>query len=168
MPALREVVESLGHADVSTYIQSGNVLFTTRKKDRAKLAAEMERAIEKELAVSSRVVVLSRGDLEQVVADNPYPKEKNHKAVHAVFLTGKPEKELVERVKAVEQEVGAKGSRDSATFVDTTLYLHTPDGYGTSDLAKKVMQFSRPRTVFTGTARNWATVTNLLELAAAD
>jgi uncharacterized protein (DUF1697 family) len=165
MPALRELVESLGHTDVSTYIQSGNVLFSTRKKDRARLAADMERAIESELGVSSRVVVLSRGDLEQVVADNPYPKEKNPKAVHAVFLTGKPEKELVERVQAVEGEVAAKGSRDRATFVGTTLYLHTPDGYGPSDLAKKVMQFSRPKTVFTGTARNWATVTKLLELA---
>jgi uncharacterized protein (DUF1697 family) len=166
MPALRQVVESLGHTDVSTYIQSGNVLFTTRRKDRAKLAADLERAIEQELGVSSRVVVLTREELGRVVADNPHSHEENPKAVHAVFLSGKPEKELVDRVRAAEDEAAAQGSRDSATFVGTTLYLHTPDGYGKSELAKKVMRFSQPRTVFTGTARNWATVTKLLELAA--
>jgi uncharacterized protein (DUF1697 family) len=165
MPALREVVESLGHTDVSTYIQSGNVLFTTKKRARRELAAELERAIESELGVSSRVVVLTRQDLERVVADNPYPDEVNPKALHAVFLSGRPEGELVERVRTAVEEAAANGSRDAATFVGTTLYLHTPDGYGRSELAKKVMQFSRPKTVFTGTARNWATVTKLLELA---
>ena len=30
MPALRGIVESLGHTDVETYLQSGNVVFTRR------------------------------------------------------------------------------------------------------------------------------------------
>jgi uncharacterized protein (DUF1697 family) len=39
MADLREVVTSLGHADVATYIQSGNVVFSTPQTDTAALAA---------------------------------------------------------------------------------------------------------------------------------
>src|SRR5436190_5014993 len=49
MADLRDVVASLGHTGVSTYIQSGNVLFTARGgagQDSAALAADLERAIE--------------------------------------------------------------------------------------------------------------------------
>ena len=45
MADLREVVTSLGHTGVTTYIQSGNVLFSTADTDTAKLAAALESAI---------------------------------------------------------------------------------------------------------------------------
>src|SRR2546423_6046443 len=86
MPALRDLVESLGYEDVSTYIASGNVLFSTPKKDAGKVAAELEKAIETELGVSCRVAVISRDELETAARNNPFPDEKNLKAVHAVFL----------------------------------------------------------------------------------
>src|SRR5689334_18419457 len=87
MPDLRKTVISLGHTDVATYIQSGNVLFTTEETDTAALAAALERAIAKDFDVSPPVVVLSRDELARVVADNPYPDEANQKLVHAIFLT---------------------------------------------------------------------------------
>ena len=68
MAELREVATSLGHTDVMTYIQSGNVLFTPRltgggtagRTDIAALAAELERAIAGRTGVRARAVVLSR------------------------------------------------------------------------------------------------------------
>ena len=51
MADLREVVTSLGHTGVSTYIQSGNVLFSTADKDTAKLAAALEAAIEERFGI---------------------------------------------------------------------------------------------------------------------
>src|SRR5262245_32024671 len=85
MAELRKVVASLGHTEVATYIQSGNVVFTTAETDTAALAAAMERAIAEALGVRPRVVVLSREELARVVDDNPYPDEPNPKAVHAIF-----------------------------------------------------------------------------------
>lgn len=164
MPALREVVASLGHTDVATYIQSGNVVFTAAGGDGAKLAAALEKAIEQELGVAARVVVLSRAQLARVVRDNPYADEPNPKAVHAVFLTEKPGKELRDAVAQALEQVAAKGARDEAEVVGSTLFLHTPDGYGRSDLAAALMRKSRPAQGATGTARNWATVTKLLAL----
>jgi uncharacterized protein (DUF1697 family) len=164
MPALREVVAALGHTDVSTYIQSGNVIFTSKKRDGAAMARELEKTIEKELGVAARVVVLSRAELARVVRDNPYPDEADPKAVHAVFLTESPGRDLKNAVAEARRKAVEKGSRDEAKIVRRTLFLHTPDGYGRSDMAAELMQKSRPAKGATGTARNWATVTKLLAL----
>ena len=67
MAELREVVTSLGHTEVTTYIQSGNVLFTSSEDDPAKLAAGLEAAITQAFGVQSPVVVLSRDELAQVL-----------------------------------------------------------------------------------------------------
>src|SRR5882724_1624502 len=119
MPALRELVESLGYDDVATYIASGNVLFSTRKKDTGRMARELEKAIDSELGVSCRVAVVTRDELADAIKKNPFPKEKNPKAVHASFLLDDVPKDAVTR-----------DGKDQTKVVGRVLYLHTPDGYG--------------------------------------
>jgi len=52
-----------------------------------------------------------------------------------------------------------------AKVVGTTLYLHTPDGYGRSELAARLVRIGGGRTAATAaTARNWATVQRLLAM----
>jgi uncharacterized protein (DUF1697 family) len=160
MPELRGVVAALGHVDVATYIQSGNVVFTAADpgRDTAALAEELEEAIAAELAVTCPVVVRSRAELATAVAANPYPDEPDPKRVHAFFLLGDGGPDAVAHVAERERRAAAKGGRDEARIVGRTLYLHTPDGFGRSELAKEL---SRPRGPAQGTARNWATVTKL-------
>jgi len=162
MAELREVVASLGHADVATYIQSGNVVFSTEQTDTAALATALEEAIAGTIGVQARVVVLSREDLGQVMRDNPYAAEPNPRAVHAIFLSGQPGPELAHQVAAVQDKVAQKGSRDTAQVIGRTIFLHTPDGYGRSDLAAALVKIGQRKTdQVAGTARNWATVTKL-------
>jgi uncharacterized protein (DUF1697 family) len=117
MADLRAVVTSLAHTDVATYIQSGNVVFSSVETDTATIAAALER-------------VLSRQELSQVGADNPYPDE---------------------------------GSRDEATIVGRTVFLHTPDGVGRSELAAQLARTGGPLAPGgSATMPNWATVTRLL------
>ncbi len=169
MADLREVVTSLGHTGVSTYIQSGNVLFSTEDADTAELAAALEAAIEKRFGIWSSVVVLSRDELAKVLAANPYQDEPNPKLVHVVFLTAKPPKDLLDRIAAAESATTAKGSRDTIQSAGQALFLHTPDGYGLSELAQTLLRIVSPpakqkRTGVAGTARNWGTATKLLSL----
>jgi len=163
MAELREVVASLGHTGVSTYIQSGNVLFTARAAaDDSALAAGLEQAIEQAFGLRLRVVVLSRAELAQVISDNPYGAEPNPKHVHAMFFPAEPGPEVRESVAAAERQAAQKGGRDEATMVGRTLFLHTPDGYGRSELAVRLARARGAGTA--GTARNMATVTKLLAL----
>ena len=113
MTDLREVVTSLGHTGVTTYIQSGNVLFSAADTDTAKVAAALESAIGERFGIWISVVVLSREELAQVLASNPYPDEPNPKLVHVVFLNAEPPKDLLDRIAAAESAAAAKGSRDT-------------------------------------------------------
>ena len=165
MPALREVVSLLGHADVATYIQSGNVLFSTAATDTAALAADLERAVAAELGVAAGVVVLSRGELARAVDANPYPDEPNPKLLHAVFLPREPAADMADAVAAAERAAAEKGSRDSARLGGRVLFVHTPGGWGRSELVVQLGRGGGPMAAaHGGTARNWATVTKLLSL----
>jgi uncharacterized protein (DUF1697 family) len=165
MADLRAVVTSLGHADVATYIQSGNVVFTADATESALLAAGLEEAIAQALDVRPRVVVVSRQELAQVVRDNPYSAETNPKSVHAVFLADYPAAEMVEGVADAQRQAALKGGRDTAQFVGRVLFLHTPAGFGHSELAVLLARAGRPISARGGgTARNWATVTRLLAM----
>jgi len=166
MADLRALVTELGHADVSTYIQSGNVLFSaTGDADPDALALAMTEAITAELGVRAPVVVLTRDELAEVVAANPFPDEPDPRRVHAVVLSEPPGPELTAKLDAAVAQSAAKGFRDEIRVVDRTLYLHTPEGYGRSDLAAALMRIvSSPKAGTTGTARNWATMTKLLAL----
>ena len=166
MAELREVVTSLGYTGVTTYIQSGNVLFTTSEPDTATLASALEGAIAGAFGVTTSVVVLSRDDLAQILDRNPYPEEPNPKLVHVMFLSAEPPADLLDRIKVAEGAAAAKGSRDTVTAIGPALYLHTPDGYGTSELAQvlfRIIGTSGDKGI-TATARNWATATKLLSL----
>lgn len=162
MADLREVVTSLGHTDVVTYIQSGNVVFSAQETSVAVLAAGLEQAIAQAFEARPRVVVLSRDELAQVVSDNPYAAEPDPRRVHAVFFSEQPGPVVMDSVAAAAQEAAAKGSRDEVTVIGRTMFLHTPDGFGRSDLAARLTRAGSGTAA--GTARNWATVTKLLAL----
>jgi uncharacterized protein (DUF1697 family) len=167
MTDLREVVAELGHADVSTYIQSGNVLFSpdAGDADTSALAAALTEAIAARLGVSAPVVVLSRDELAEVIAANPFPGEADPKRVHAVLLSGEPEAAAAGKIDAALARSADKGARDELATVGRTIYLRTPDGFGNSELAAAVLRIvTSPRAGVTGTARNWATITKLIDL----
>ncbi len=172
MADLREVVAELGHADVSTYIQSGNVVFSADPgaADASALAAAMTEAVAGRLGVTAPVIVLSRGELAEIIAANPFPHqaEADPRRVHAVVLSGAPGSEAAGKIDAALARSAAKGSRDELAIVGRTLYLYTPDGFGNSELAAAVLRIvTSPRAGVTGTARNWATMNKLFDLCGA-
>jgi uncharacterized protein (DUF1697 family) len=167
MAELRKAVTSLGHAGVTTYIQSGNVVFSTGETDTTALAEGLERAIEAAFGLQVRVVVFSREELAQVMRDNPYADEPNPRAVHAVFLSATPGPEVAQGVADARRRAEQKqpGTRDTAQVIGRAIFLHTPDGFGRSELASQITSGSRGRAAdLAGTARNWATVTKLVAM----
>jgi uncharacterized protein (DUF1697 family) len=169
MADLRELVSSLGHTGVTTYIQSGNVLFTAAGTGTEKMAGALESAITDRFGIWASVVVLSRDELAAILDGNPYPDEANPKLVHVVFLGAEPPADLLDRLNAAQVAAAAKGSRDTVTAAGTALFLHTPDGFGTSDLAQKLFRIigtpsKQKKPAVAATARNWATATKLLAI----
>src|SRR5438270_12176818 len=155
MPALRSLIEDLGYADVTTYIQSGNVVLTS-KDAAAKVGTGIRRAISNQFGIDVAVVVRSRQQLEKVVDGNPFRKKGNDPAtLHVVFLADKPKADKVKVLTAGDwgaDEVAVKG---------TEAYLHLPNGYGRAKLNNALVE---KQLGVAGTTRNWRTTEKLLEL----
>ena len=156
MPALRTLVEGLGYDDVSTYIQSGNLVLTT--SDSASVVGEkVTKAIAEELGLDVPVLVRSRPQLKKVVEANPFAKKAKDVAhLHVVFLATKPP---AAKVKAL---TGADWGADEVAVTGTEAYLHLPNGYGRANLNNMVVE---KKLGVVATARNWRTTTKLLDLA---
>jgi uncharacterized protein (DUF1697 family) len=156
MPALRQLFEALGHADVQTYLQSGNVVFTADDADPDKLARAIERRIKHDLDLTVPVLLRSQAELADIVANNPFLKQKADPAtLHVTFLAEEPDRE---RIDAIDS---AFGEPDGFAIVGRELYLHCPGGYGRTKLNNN---FFERRLKVGATTRNWKTVTRLREL----
>jgi uncharacterized protein (DUF1697 family) len=157
MPKLREVFEAAaGITDVATYLQSGNVVVASRMQP-DRLAAHCKKLIADELGLDLDIVVRTRDELAEVVKLNPLARvAKNPKRYQVSFLAKAPDPAAVERL----QSLAAKTER---LVVDgRELYAWHPDGVARSRLWSALAGTSLG---VTATARNWTTVTNLLELA---
>jgi len=105
--------------------------------------------------------MISAADLAQEIADNPFPDAANPKTVHAVLSNDDLSEKGLAAVAAAVATARTSGSRDEAVVVGRTLYLHTPDGFGRSQLAARLAASAAQAS---GTARNWATITTLMTL----
>lgn len=152
MSELRAVVDSLGHTDVTTYIQSGNVVFTSTKNV---TPATLERAIKNEFGFDITVVLRTRAELQRVVKDNPFARA-DLKTVHVGFMASKPS------AAAVRDLDTDQFAPDEFAIKGTNLYLHVPNGMGRTKLPPYLDRKLKVPT----TVRNWNTVLKLLELTA--
>jgi uncharacterized protein (DUF1697 family) len=156
MPDLRELLGKLGYEGVRTLLQSGNVVVTSSKKPGG-VARELEAAVAKEFGVESKVIVRTRAELAYVVKRNPFEKvAKDPKLFQVSFLSAEPKAAVIKELLAADvapEQVACSGRE---------VYAWHPDGIQRSPLAKLLTD---KRLGVTATARNWNTVTKLLELA---
>lgn len=153
MAALRDTCESIGCAEVATYIQSGNVVLTS-PLDAPKLRAGLEAAIAEQLGVSPVVVVRTHRQLADVVAGNPFAAaDPDH--LHVAFLSETPDAGQVAGLAELDhppEEVAVRG--DEA-------YFHLPNGLGRA----KIPELFGRRVKTPATVRNWRTVNKLLQMS---
>jgi uncharacterized protein (DUF1697 family) len=158
MPALREALTEAGFDDVTTYLQSGNVVLSSTASPKT-VARKCERVIEDRFGLDVDVVVRTRAALARVIKRDPLAKvATDPKRYQVTFLDTKPSAALVRKLEA------AAVGPERLVHSGRELYAWHPNGIGRSKLATLL---SGPRLGVTGTARNWATVTKLLELAEA-
>ena len=153
MPALRGIVESLGHSDVETYLQSGSIVFTPAK-ERGDLAGALKEAIADATGHDVSVLVRTGKELAKVVAANPYPVDDPTKVVVA-FLG-----EAVEPAKLGLADLETYAP-DELRRIGRELYISVPNGQGQSKL---MLALTKPRQPTIVTVRNWRTVAALAEL----
>jgi uncharacterized protein (DUF1697 family) len=156
MQRLRELLTELGYGDVSTFLQSGNVLLTS-KHSGAQLEHKLERQIAAEFAPGIRIVVRTRAELAKVVTSDPLGDVATEpKRYQVSFLSAKLDP-------AIARELAAADVAPEQVVVSgREIYAWHPAGLQRSKLARLLTD---KHLGVTATARNWNTVTKLLELA---
>jgi len=155
MQALREILAACGCENVQTYIQSGNAIFSSPVAV-GELSASIKHAIEERFGFAPLVFLLTVDRFMEIAAANPFADEgPNPKCLHVWFLTETPAAanlDALDDLKVESEQFALEGD---------AFYLHAPDGIGRSKLAAKVDRYLGVAT----TARNWRTVSKIIDLA---
>jgi uncharacterized protein (DUF1697 family) len=159
MPELKGSFETLGYKEVTTYIQTGNVLFSSPSKSIATLAGAIEEQVAADFGSAPAVVLRSVSQLQRVGASSPYAAKGADPARHHVtFLAAAPSADRLARFSP------PRSGRDELTIDGLEVYVHTPDGYANTKLTGAYLE--RHLGVLS-TTRNWNTVSKLCALAGA-
>lgn len=156
MESLRAMHERLGHQRVKSYIQSGNIVVSANGLAEA-IARKAAAEFIKEFGFSAKVIVVDTKRWGAMVEGNPYAKfaAENPKTVHAGICEGEPS------AKGLKALLTKTGGRETFVIGNGIVYLHAPDGFGTSKFAAGMEKAcGAPMTV-----RNWRTMEALWKMA---
>ena len=155
MPALRDALEGAGFKDVQTYVQSGNVVLTSRVKPET-VRRKVEKVLGEQFSLDVAVVVRSRAEIAAVVRRNPLRKvATDPKRYQVTFLSAKLPAKVVRELK----DAAADGER--VVVSGREVYASHPATIARSKLWAKLAGKSLG---VDATSRNWSTVEALLEL----
>jgi uncharacterized protein (DUF1697 family) len=154
------LLEKAGFDDVSTYIQSGNVLFESASKSLEGLQKKMAKLILKKYKFEVKVLVIEEKYLKSVIEKNPFTKRMDfdEKRMYVTFLHEKPSKE-----KLMELSKVTSGA-DLWEYENLQLYFYCPDGYGKTKFSNNLVE---NKLKLIATTRNWNTVNELLRIITA-
>jgi len=156
MPELRGALADAGFEDVRTYVQSGNIVLSS-KHGPDEVSAEVARLIEARFGLEINVVARSRAQLAKVVERNPLGDvADNPKRYQVSFLSDRLPAGVLDKLK------DAKAEHEAVVAIGREVYAWHPDGVGRSKLWTALA--GRGLGVI-ATSRNWTTVTTLLEMA---
>ena len=146
MTDLRKLCEAAGFADVATYIQSGNVVFTS-KRGEASVKKLLEAALAEKLGKPCGVLLRTADELRQLLDANPFPKAAPQRLL-MLFLDEKPAADSL-------KDVVAPGGEE-LRVCGRHVVVHFPNGMGQSKLKLPFRNV--------GTGRNLNTVRKLLTM----
>ncbi len=151
MAAWKSICEDqLNFSHVTTYIQSGNMVFASNKKDTLQLAATIQQTLLQTFTVSVPVCVFTALQWQAIVANNPYTSANIAvEKLHATLLQPVPS------VAFVSELDNTKFLPDVFTIKGCAAYLHIPEGYSNSKLSNS---FFEKKLQVLATTRNWKTV----------
>ena len=158
MAELRASFATLGHTDISTFIQTGNVIFRTPSKNMVKLATDIERQLATDFGSSPAVILRTVPDLLRIGSSSPFARRGADPARHHVTFLAQASS--ADRLRTFSPP---PSGRDELELDGLEVYVNTPDGYANTKLTGTYLE---RHLGILSTTRNWNTVTKLCQLIA--
>ena len=155
MPDLQKLYEDLGFKNITSYIQSGNVIF--KGKPDKKVASKIEDKIFERFQLRISVLIRNVEQIKMIIEKNPFPEEaiKSPDKLCVVFSNKIPDDEKVEAFSQTNY------ASEKYVICENEIYLYCKNGFGR---AKLNTNFFERKLDIVSTARNWKTVQKLYEL----
>ena len=155
MEDLKKMFAMPGIKNISTYIQSGNVVFDSAEADRDVLVKKIETKLLKATGFEVKTLIRTMPDMEAIIKRNPFKKHADDMALHVSFLSVAPDAEKVKLLQDLQTEL------EQFAFDGLTAYiLVKKGGYGETKFSNT---FLEKKLKVVATTRNWATVNKMLE-----
>jgi uncharacterized protein (DUF1697 family) len=158
MSELRSLFVGLGHDNVRTLLNSGNVLFRCARPNTGRLALAIQRAMADTCGITASVTVITAPILSAIVRENPLLRVAKDPSRHLVAFAAQPR-----TLAALRPMMDESWTPDALAVSSRAAYLWCADGVLDSKLSR---MFAR-RAGETVTTRNWATVLKLLAASTA-
>jgi uncharacterized protein (DUF1697 family) len=156
MTDVRAALAEAGYDDVTTHLQSGNLIVASRARPET-VERSIEEALQTALDLEVDVMVRTASGLAKVARGNPLLRRGiDPRTLHVAFLKRRP------TATAARALAGADFGREEFALRGAEIYLRYPNGLGRSKMTPSFFE----RTLHTpATVRNWGVVTTLVELA---
>jgi uncharacterized protein (DUF1697 family) len=159
MKDLVVLLEGLGAREVKTYRTSGNAIFRHRGKIAARLARRISVAIGKEYEFEPLAMLFEPEQLEQIMADNPFPEAQAEPGALVVgLLTAEPEPPDWEALEKVRRK------SERFALVGDVFYFYAPEGFHKTKIGPWLKRSFHD---VDGTGRTWSTLTKVMGIAQA-
>ena len=158
MNDLLQLYIELGFEDAETFIQSGNVIFRTPSENESATTDKIEKSIKQRFGYDIRVMIRNIEELRVIFSSNPFTgEEKFDPALTAVILLHEIPSEA-----QIQKVINADYPPDKFKIIGREIFIFCPNGFGRS---KIYTNFFENKMGVTGTARNWKTITTILNIA---
>ncbi|MGY0391643.1 DUF1697 domain-containing protein [Bizionia sp. KMM 8389] len=155
MAELRHVLSEVGFENVSTYIQSGNVIFDCSESITAEIEQRIKTAILNQFGFEVLVLVKTHLELQQIIEACPF-SETEMKTAYFVMLHDTPALNLVAEASEKTYE------EETYHIINNCIYFYAEKGFGR---VKFNVKFFEGKLKTFATARNYNTMLKLLSLS---
>ena len=155
MADLKTVLNDNGFKNVSTYIQSGNIVLSSDlQKD--EITSKVQRLIYDHFQLQIAVFCLDLKEIEIALQNNPFTDNIEPNKLFFTFLNEEPVADLLADLSAIDF------AKDQFKVIDKVLYFYLPEGMSNSKLNNN---FFEKKLKVTATGRNLNTIHKLIDLA---
>ena len=157
MADLKNILAQLDFQQLSTYLQSGNVVFDSKNTDSLELEKFISEAILASFGFDIKVKVIAKDQFQQAFLKNPFVKnsEIDTKQLYYIHLMGHPD---VTVFKQLQKDESIPEQMD---LIGEVIYVHYVNGYGRSKLHGGIFE---KKLKVSATARNHNTMKHLSKM----
>lgn len=161
MAELKTLCESIGFSSVTTYIQSGNIVFDSEKPDITSITNTLYKAILDHFGFDVPVLVIKPKKLKEILQNNPYDQrikqgEIEQNKMYFTLLANTPDLSVIDELNA------SSYAPEEFVITNKVVYFFAANGYGKTKLNNN---FFEKKLKCSATTRNFKTVFKLLELS---